>query len=969
MHETKRARSVWVAIALIAFTATARADGNADEAEADFRMAVARFQAGDYEGALAWFMASNRLAPNPNVQFNVARTFDALNRLPEAHRWYVEALAGATTDTQRAEIRQSLDRLESRVAIVEVTTNPPGATIYLDRRELGSIGTSPARVAVPAGARRILLEMPGYESVTPVEVSAAVGRVANVDVALRRIVGLVRVAADEGTEILVDRDDGEPACLAPCELALEPGIHTIRGRRAGLRFDPVPVRVEANTTADVRASGVARTGSLVVTTDERDATVEIDGVAVGFTPAVLPQVGIGERHLRISLEGYEPIERDVTIVEGEQTNLRELRLVPERVVTTASRVAESYDDSPASLSVVTAHELEAFRYPTIAEALRGLRGVSLTNDSAYDGVTLRGLGQANDYGNRLLVLSDGAVMNDNLLYQSYVGFDGRVDLGDVQRIELVRGPGSVLYGTGAVSGLVNLLPRPTDRPTSTSATASVIGNVGRGRADVHLRLPHGGGFDASASGAYTNGRTVSFSPRDGSPDVAVDGVDRFDAYGTNGRFHLRDLSVQWSMNHRSQRLPTGSFGTIVGDPRTVYRDTRAMLEARYEPRLGDHAQLFVRAVGNLYRYVADYAYDDGAGGSTLNSETYKGGWIVGEARVVLTPAESLRLSLGGEVQGSFQASLEGRVQGETTPYLDASNPYQIFSAYGLAEYEPVRWFRLNAGLRADVYRTASVTFDPPFALSPRVATIFRVAEDGVLKLMAGRAFRAPSTYELLYQDGGISQVAARTGSLAPETVWSAEVEYSHRFAEDWVVLGSAYYQRARDFIVTRSTIDDPDVVVYANAGERIRMFGGDAEIRREWRDGWMLSAMVGYLDARYETLPAFASTPNTRVPGQPRSFASARTVVPFGRSNSELAFRATLEGRRRIDLEDDRQSKVGVVVDTVISGEAFSDHVRWAFGVYDLFGFRRALPVGDSYPTRLLTQPGRRFFAELRFSY
>jgi len=958
-----------MAALILTFATDVRADGNADEAETDFRLAVARFQAGDYEGALAWFMASNRLAPNPNVQFNVARTFDALNRLPEAHRWYVEALAGATTDSQRTEIRQSLDRLESRVAIVEIVTDPPGATMYLDRRELGSIGRTPARVAVTAGAHRMIIELEGFEPEAPAEFTATVGRVATVRLALRRIVGNVHIEGMDGVGVRVDRDDGDAACTIPCDLALDPGVHSIRAFRDGYRFEPVPVLVEANRTATARIEGIARTGSLVITTDERDATVEVDGSAMGFTPAVLPNIHVGERHVRITLEGYEPIERTVDVVEGQQTDLRDLRLVPERVVTTASRVAESLDDSPASLTVVSAQELAAFRYPTISEALRGLRGVSLTNDSAYDGVTVRGLGQANDYGNRVLILQDGAVLNDNILYQSYTGFDGRVDLGDVQRIELVRGAGSVLYGTGAVSGLVNLIQNQADRPTTTSVTASTIGDVGRGRGDVHVRLPHGGGFDASASGAFGAGRSVSVSPRDGSPDVRVDDVDRFYAYGTTGRVRIRDFSMQWLMNHRTQSLPTGSFGTLLGDPGTKYRDTRAMLEARYEPHIGERTQLFLRAVGNAYVFDGDYLYDDGAGGVAVSEERYTGGWIVGEARAVISASDAFRISVGGEVQASLHASLHGIVRGDTDPYLDASNPYQIYSAYALAEIEPSSWFRINAGVRADIYNTANVRFDPPYAISPRLATIFRVRDGGVFKLMGGRAFRAPSTYELLYQDGGTSQLAAPTGSLAPETVWSAEAEYSQRFAEDWIALGSVYYQRARDFVVTTEAPSDPALVVYANSSERIRMFGGDAEIRKEWRDGWMLSAMVGYLDARYEEVPSFAGTSNTRIAGNPRAFASARTVVPFGRSNSELAFRATLEGRRRIDLDQNDQSALGVVVDTVVSGEGFDGHLTWAFGVYDLFGFRRALPIGDIFPMRVLAQPGRRFFAELRFAY
>ena len=92
-------------------------------------------------------------------------------------------------------------------------------------------------------------------------------------------------------------------------------------------------------------------------------------------------------------------------------------------------------------------------------------------------------------------------------------------------------------------------------------------------------------------------------------------------------------------------------------------------------------------------------------------------------------------------------------------------------------------------------------------------------------------------------------------------------------------------------------------------------------------------------------------------------------MVPFGRSGISLALRGTLEGRRRIDLDDDTQTKLGFIVDTVLSGESWDDHLTWAFGVYDMFGWRRELPVSSLAPARTFQQPSRSLFAELRLSY
>src|SRR5262249_7560352 len=160
--------------------------------------------------------------------------------------------------------------------------------------------------------------------------------------------------------------------------------------------------------------------------------------------------------------GYKPYEANVEIRPGKQLELSNVSLVPVHEVTAASRSTESVDDAPSSVTIIDRRELDAFGYPTVAEAVRGVRGFTLSNDGVYPSLGVRGLGQPNDYGNRILMLFDGHPINDNVSSTGPAGHDQRVDLHDVDRIEIVRGPGSLLYGTGAFSGVVNLVTRPTD---------------------------------------------------------------------------------------------------------------------------------------------------------------------------------------------------------------------------------------------------------------------------------------------------------------------------------------------------------------------------------------------------------------------------------------------------------------------------------------------------------------------------
>ena len=957
---------------------TARADGLADEAELNFQIGADYYRAGDFRQALQHFMLSNRLVGNRNVVFNIARTFEHLSRFADAYRWYTDARDGETDAGIVADIDDALVRIAPQVALLAVETEPPGATLYVERRDLGSVARAPRKLALAEGTYRILASLDGYIDASSEPTVAHVGQEAHVRLVLRPIVGTVHIEADGPTTVHVDDERAEAACTAPCELSLRPGAHLLFFRRDGFRLAPRQVSVRANDTFVVRATASAVTGSAVIEADEPDALVEIDGEPVGFTPVVVPTVPVGARVVRVTLRGYEPIERTVEVREGAQADLRGLQLVPLREVTTASRLPETLEDAPSSLSVLTAQELEAFRYPTIAEALRGTRGMSLTFDSAYGSISVRGLGQPNDYGNRLLILQDGAVLNDNILYQSYTGYDGRVDLGDVERIEVVRGPGSVLYGTGAVSGVVNLITRSRDEPTSGWVGLSTYeDSVARARGGFTLNLGRDRGVWTSLAVARSGGRDVTIA------DVGTtSGFNTFEAATLNGRAWWKALTLQWFVTHRDQRIPTGAFGTRFGDARTRWKDSRGLLELRFEPTLSSRARLFTRVFANHYRFDGDYAYDGATAAETsFTTEEYRGTWFGGEARVVLEPVDPLRLTIGGEVQASPQVTLQGYDAPRPAVgsyYLNAHAPFQVYAGYALVEWRPTRAVRLSAGARIDGWSTFGVN------VNPRVALVLKPTTRDVFKLMAGRAFRAPSAYEREYGDQGSTQVAtADVGrALDAESVWSGELEYQRRLSRDWVALASTHVQYAAAFIETFdapaecvSGPCDPDPtdgvtpVYYANGSSDFYTVGGDLEVRRELRGGFMLSANYGLLEARYAHAPDGAGSTSTRVPNVPRHFGSARAVIPVALLAGQLATRLSLEAPRRIGLEDDSETGWAVVADLVLSGRVREYGVRWALGVYNLFDWRYDAPVTNTFANARMPQQGRSFVASLDASF
>src|SRR5512132_2386293 len=114
----RRVTSALVALVLgagLSVGSRARADGLADEAELQFQIAAEHYQRGEFRDALQHFLQSNRLVPNKNVIFNIARTFEQLKRYADAHRYYVDALAVETDPKTVGDINAAILRVAPNV--------------------------------------------------------------------------------------------------------------------------------------------------------------------------------------------------------------------------------------------------------------------------------------------------------------------------------------------------------------------------------------------------------------------------------------------------------------------------------------------------------------------------------------------------------------------------------------------------------------------------------------------------------------------------------------------------------------------------------------------------------------------------------------------------------------------------------------------------------------------------------------
>ncbi|MEI9948087.1 MAG: TonB-dependent receptor [Pseudomonadota bacterium] len=948
----------------------AQADDLADQAEIEFSLGAEAYQRAEYKVALAHFLLSNRLVPNKNVLFNIARSYEQLKTYPAAFRYYSQALESESDSEAKTRISAALGQIKRYVMVLRVTTRPAGATLYIDRKDLGARGSSPQLLGLSPHAYKVIAEYPGYE---PAEVDVpadAPGQELALDLELKPILGEVSFIGAVGSRVNIDGEPDTAACLVPCTRSLAAGTHVANFSQAGFNAAQQTFAVRPHERGELLVRLDPLMGSALISTDEPGALVLIDGRASGFTPAIL-NLPVGMHRVHLELKGFRSEDRQIGVALNGETRL-EVVLAESEEVVAASRAIEQIEDAPSSVTLVGERELSAFAPPTIAEAVRGVPGVYLSDDRSYVTLGMRGLGRLGSYGNRILVTYDGQPMNDDWVGSSYVGYDGLTDLGDVQRIEVVRGPGSVLYGTNALSGVINVVSQENAAPGVSAGISTNQSGVARARVRGDAKFGKDAGAWASVALGRGNGRQFYFPEYVGSPsaqDGVARNVDGFEAGTFRGRAFWKFLSLQWSAHSYEKQLPTAEFDTLFADPRTKQTDRRSYVELRAEPHVSDTVTVLSRLHWNHYTFRGQYPREPAEGG--LQVDTYRGSWLGLEQRVEFNPLTQLRVTLGGEGQLHYQVEQHGSNDNGT--FLDDTGshgrPFQVGALYALLDATLSPRAQLSLGARLDAYSTFGSS------LNPRAALIVKPYKAGNSKLIVGKAFRAPSIYELYYNDGGFTQV--QSPHLSPESLYSLEIEHAHRFSASLVATAAGYANYAARLISNFGSSTAADPLHYENEHSPLVVLGGEFGLRREFRQGAMFALSYGFSFSRFldtnsaGDLLSFSRAANKRsVANAPIHLASIKSAIPILGRALTFGSRLTVEGPRFDRYENNTDPPQGktdsaVILDLVFSGEEPRYGVRYAFGVYNALDWRYSVPVSTEFEQRSILQDGRSFMASL----
>jgi outer membrane receptor for ferrienterochelin and colicins len=285
--------------------------GDAIEARYFDERARAEFARHHYEAALELFLQVQLAAPSAGTLYNIGVSADNADEPAVAYTHLHEFVvaAGGDDPAHRADAESRMHRLEQSLALVEVSSDPPGATVWVDRRELGSWGETPRTLVLEPGSHVLELSLEGHRT-ERVEVVAVRGEAHEVERTLTAELGAVRVeGAPDGTQVIaIDARGVEHAILgASAGAELPVGRYRLRAELAGHRPDEREVAIHAGATEVVHLAPTpipVATGRLLVTAGEIAATVIVDGAPRGETPLRIDGIAEGERAIEIRADGY-----------------------------------------------------------------------------------------------------------------------------------------------------------------------------------------------------------------------------------------------------------------------------------------------------------------------------------------------------------------------------------------------------------------------------------------------------------------------------------------------------------------------------------------------------------------------------------------------------------------------------------------------------------------------------------------
>jgi iron complex outermembrane receptor protein len=582
------------------------------------------------------------------------------------------------------------------------------------------------------------------------------------------------------------------------------------------------------------------------------ATVALKGTFIGATTDAggrftLRRVTPGTYTVAVFMIGYERLSLGgISIRAGETRTLeipiRSVPLQADPVVVTASRREQSLQEVPVSLATVTARAIADRNIVTLDEALRFVPGVNMLSDQ----VNIRGsTGYSRGVGSRVLILLDG------LPY--ITGDTGEINwetipMFSVDRVEVVKGAGSALYGSSALGGVINVITK--EIPSQSEIRFRLFSGL--------YDKPRYPEWEWTTKPRFNSGFFMSYSGTTGPLSYLISAGRTVDE-----SFRENDAYHRWSFFAKARYVLSSSQSMAIAanylvrshgnffwwkSLREPLRPADSQRDGMVNSRRGNVSVAYNEFVTDKFFYTAKVIYfgnfwrDDSLG------------------RVNNTSASHL---ISTDVQATYELSKPHILTFGVAANYDrvSANLFGEHPGFGAAVYAqdemtPAPGLKLIAGLRFDWQKVSVLS--PTSQLNPKLGLVYMPDKETSIRASLGSGFRYPAIGELYIESStNVSQVAVlpNTG-LRVEKSTSFEIGVNRTIIERVSVDVALFNNDFRDLIEPsveikkyRPTPTSPNevtgpVIQFENV-TRARIQGVEAEIKTEWLRR-MLSTDIGY---------------------------------------------------------------------------------------------------------------------------
>lgn len=483
----------------------------------------------------------------------------------------------------------------------------------------------------------------------------------------------------------------------------------------------------------------------------------------------------------ITLSGFN---HGMLIYSQVEENNQYLLLIEVPIVDVASKKSEKLNDAPGVITVITSDEIRDFGGLTVFDILQRACNIQPLGSHLFTNNFMSSRGALfNHYDNHILILINGRPYRDGTGAGYNSSFYNIFPVDRIDRIEIIRGPGSVLYGTDAFDGVVNIITKKPENDFNVKLSAGG-GSFGARTFDSTAGYSNEN-FSAIANVNYFNDKGWDYKAWTAHPSEGIRyGEMKYDHDNISESFFLKYKNFTLSVY--SSKVDGGNLGIIPfwvvsggGNGQSELKTEWTYIDAGYSQKFGEFHELKANLTFNK-SYFSLHSYG-------IQTSAEAGQSLLGEIFLNGTLAEKVDYLIGGTIENSKRDDLSESEHQKITDY-DLKN----WSAYFQIDYKPFDSLKLFAGMQHnkpdDSY---SVTV-------PRIGGIYQINKEAGLKLLYSEAFRAPGPMETnVYYPG----VIIGNPDLGPEKVKT--IDFQLFYNSDITQSALTFYKSKYSNLVTR----------------------------------------------------------------------------------------------------------------------------------------------------------------------